>query len=130
MRRDDLVASANGRAGILQFSYTALMSNRSFVGVRGRGEIVLPAELRRRLHLDQPGAQVEVVERDDGVIELHPHVSVPADQVWFWTREWQDGERRVDEHVAAGEITVSADVDQFLQDLDAARSERPRTRRR
>jgi AbrB family looped-hinge helix DNA binding protein len=106
------------------------MSNRSFVGVRGRGEIVLPAELRRRLHLDQPGAQVEVVERDDGVIELHPHVSVPADQVWFWTREWQDGERRVDEHVAAGEITVSADVDQFLQDLDAARSERPRTRRR
>jgi bifunctional DNA-binding transcriptional regulator/antitoxin component of YhaV-PrlF toxin-antitoxin module len=62
-----------------------------FVGVRGRGEIVLPADVRRRHRLDQPGAQVEVVEREDGVIELHPQVSVPADQAWFWTEAWQQG---------------------------------------
>jgi len=106
------------------------VSQRSFVGVRGRGEIVLPADLRRRLHLDRPGAQVEVVERDDGVIELHPQVPVPADQAWFWTREWQQGEHRVDAHIEAGEVAISADVDEFVKDLDAIRTPRRRKRPR
>lgn len=73
---------------------------------------------------------MEVVEREDGVIELHPHVSVPADQAWFWTPEWQQGERRVDEHVAAGEIKVSRDVDQLLRDVESARSKKRTSRRR
>ncbi len=37
-----------------------------------RGTLALPADLRRRHNLDQPGAQVRVVEREDGVVELHP----------------------------------------------------------
>lgn len=106
------------------------MGRRSFVGVRGRGEIVLPADLRRRHQLDRPGAQVEVVERDDGVIELRPQVPVPAGQAWFWTQEWQEGERRVDEHVMAGETAVSADIDEFVRDLEAVRSPRRRQRPR
>lgn len=100
------------------------MNRKSFVGVRERGEIVLPADLRRRHHLDRPGAQVEVVEREDGVIELHPQVAVPADQAWFWDREWQQGERRVDAHLEAGEITVSENVDDFLSDLETVRTTR------
>jgi hypothetical protein len=35
-----------------------------------RGSITLLAEVRHRHHLDEPGAQVEVVERDRGVWEL------------------------------------------------------------
>ena len=49
------------------------------------GVVALPAEVRRRLHLDEPGAQVEITERDDGVLELRPSLPVPADQRWFWT---------------------------------------------
>ena len=92
-----------------------------FVSVQSRGQIALPPDVRRRHHLDEPGAQVEVVERDDGVIELHPHVAVPVDQQWFWRKTWLDGERRVDEHVVDGKITVSNDIDSFLADLDHAR---------
>jgi hypothetical protein len=36
----------------------------------------------------------------------------------------------VDEHVASGEVDVSADVDQFVRDLDAARKRRRPTRGR
>ena len=105
------------------------MDRRSFVGVRGRGEIVLPADLRRRHQLDRPGAQVEVVEREDGVIELRPQVAVPAEQAWFWSREWQEGERRVDRHVAANEVIVSADADEFIKGLETARKrQKPRRR--
>lgn len=90
-----------------------------YVGVQRRGVIALPAGLRHRLHLDEPGAQVEIRERADGVIELRPALPVPADQAWFWTERWQQREREVDEHVAAGRVQVHDSVDDFLAHLDA-----------
>jgi AbrB family looped-hinge helix DNA binding protein len=91
-----------------------------FVAVQSRGTVALPADLRRRLHLDEPGAQIEIVERDDGRIELRPVLPVPADQRWFWTQRWQDMEREVDEQVAAGRGTVVDGPDALLEHLDAA----------
>jgi AbrB family looped-hinge helix DNA binding protein len=90
----------------------------TFISIQTRGNLVLPAEIRKRHHLDEPGAQVEVIERDDGVIELRPHVAVPADQAWFWTDRWQKMEREVDEHLAAGRRKVSEGPDEFFADLD------------
>lgn len=98
------------------------MPSRIFVGVQGRGQIVLPSDIRRRHHLDEAGAQVEVIEREDGVIELRPHLPRPADQAWFWEPDWQRGERAVDAHMARGEVMVSEDVDQFLDALDKVRA--------
>lgn len=94
------------------------MAFRGYVGVQSRGVVALPAELRRRLHLDEPGAQVEIVEREDGVLELRPALPVPADQRWFWTQEWQQREREVDAHVAAGEVKTHPDREAFLSHLD------------
>jgi bifunctional DNA-binding transcriptional regulator/antitoxin component of YhaV-PrlF toxin-antitoxin module len=89
-----------------------------FVAVQGRGVVALPAELRRRLHLDESGAQVEITEREDGVLELRPALPIPADQRWFWEERWQQREMEVDEHVAAGRVTVHDDGDAFLDHLD------------
>lgn len=89
-----------------------------YVGVQRRGVIALPAELRARLHLDEPGAQVEITERPDGILELRPALPVPADQAWFWTEQWQARERSVDSHVAAGRVTTHEDADAFLSYLD------------
>lgn len=89
-----------------------------YVGLQRRGVISLPAELRQRLHLDEPGAQLEITERADGVIELRPALPVPADQAWFWSERWQQREREVDEHVAAGRVTVHEDGAEFLAHLD------------
>jgi bifunctional DNA-binding transcriptional regulator/antitoxin component of YhaV-PrlF toxin-antitoxin module len=49
-----------------------------YLDVQGRGTIALPADVRRRLHLDQPGAQLGTTERADGVIELRAALPVPA----------------------------------------------------
>ena len=93
-----------------------------YVGVQRRGVIALPADLRQRLHLDEPGAQLEITERADGVLELRPALPVPADQVWFWTEHWQEREREVDEHVVAGHVTVHESVDDFLDHLNTLAS--------
>lgn len=89
----------------------------TFVTIQARGTIALPADIRKRHHLDEPGAQVEVVERDDGVIELHPTIAVPASQAWFWTEEWQAGEREVDEMVARDDVQEFASGEELMAHL-------------
>ena len=106
----------------LQYGNTAIlqyMKERStYLALQGRGVLTLPADLRRRHHLDEPGAQVEVRERADGVIELRPHTAVPAEQRWFWDERWQRMEREVDEHVGAGRVARHESADDFLTSID------------
>ncbi len=89
-----------------------------YVSLQRRGVFALPAELRARLHLDEPGVQLEVTEREDGVVELRAALPVPADQAWFWKTHWQEREREVDAYVAAGEVTVHGDADAFPSHVD------------
>ncbi|WP_396171937.1 AbrB/MazE/SpoVT family DNA-binding domain-containing protein [Aeromicrobium sp.] len=89
-----------------------------YVAVQRRGLIALPADLRERLHLDEPGVQLEVTERPDGVVELRPTVPVPADQAWYWTQRWQAREHEVDDHVSAGRVAVHDSGEDFLAHVD------------
>ena len=94
-------------------------SRSQFVAVAGsRGSITLPADVRRRYHLDEPGAQVEVIDRPDGVIELHPVLPHSADQAWFWTERWQAMEREAQEDIAAGRVETFNSAEEFIADLD------------
>lgn len=89
------------------------------MALQSRGVLTLPADLRARHGLDRPGAQVEVVEREDGVIELHGQVPVPVDQQWFWTDRWQQMEREAQADIDAGRVRSSVSVDAFLDELDS-----------
>lgn len=101
-----------------------------YVGVQRRGVIARPADLRQRLHLDEPGAQLEVTEGSDGVIQLRPALPVPADQAWFWTERWEQREREVQEYVGTGRVSVHESGKAFLAHLDDLDGEiRPRLRR-
>ncbi len=93
------------------------MAFHGYVAVQSRGVVALTAEVRRRLHLDEPGAQVELTERGDGVLELRPSLLIPADQRWFWADRWQQRERDVDAYAAAGEVIVHEDGDALLSHL-------------
>jgi len=86
--------------------------------IQSRGTVALPADLRRRLHLNQADAQIKLIERDDGRIELVPVVAVPADQAWFWTDRWQAMEREADADVAAGRVVVVDGADELIAHLD------------
>ena len=95
-----------------------MSTEQTFVTVQSRGVIAIPTAIRRHFGLDQPGAQVEVIERD-GEIVLRPHVATPADQAWFWTERWQRLEREADEAVVNGHIAVAGDIGELLDDLDS-----------
>ncbi len=97
-----------------------------YVTVQSRGTVALPVSLRRRLHLDEPGAQIEIIEQEDGRVELRPVLPVPADQRWFWSERWQAMEREVDQQVGAGHVTVVDGPDALFEHLDGVSSDRQR----
>ncbi len=72
----------------------------TYVSVQARGTIAIPAELRKQYHLDEPGAQVEVISEGDHLI-LRPMLPTAANHAWFWTAQWQEGERQADAERAA-----------------------------
>lgn len=41
---------------------------------------------------------------EDGTIVLVPQKLIPKDQAWFWTEEWQKGEKEADEDIKAGRL--------------------------
>lgn len=95
-----------------------------YLAVQGRGTVSLPPELRKKYRLDQAGAQVEITERADGVLELRAVLPIPATEAWFWEERWNVGEREVDEHVRKGEIKTFETVDEFVKHLtDLAEAE-------
>lgn len=87
-----------------------------FLSVQSRGLVALPVELRRRLGLDRPGAQVEVFERG-GEIVLRPHVPIPAGQAWFWSAERQSRELEASADVEMGRIRSVDGVAMLLEEL-------------
>ena len=90
-----------------------------FLAPQKRGLIAFTPELRKRLRLDEPGAQLEVQELPDGTFRIRGAVAVPSDQAWFWTDRWQQMEREADLDIAAGRVKQYESVDDMLADLDS-----------
>jgi AbrB family looped-hinge helix DNA binding protein len=85
--------------------------------VRGKGQVTIPADIRAQAHLEE-GDPVEVVVVPEGVL-LRPRKVIDATQAWFWTPEWQDGEREAATESAAGSGTTYESDEAFLGSLDS-----------
>ena len=84
--------------------------------IRAKGQVTIPADVRRALHLEE-GDPVEVEVVEAGIL-LRPRKVVDATQAWFWTPAWQDRIRRSVEQVEAGESESFETDEEFLAALD------------
>jgi len=87
------------------------------VTLRKKAQLTLPAEVRAALHVVE-GDEVEFTVTESGEVLLRGLAVVPADQRWFWTEDWQAGEREASEQIAAGNLAVHDDVDALFDALD------------
>ncbi len=86
--------------------------------VRGKGQLTLPAEVREALRVSE-GDEVEFTRHEDGTVTVRGLKTIPADQAWFWSPQWQAGEREADEEIARGDVSpVYASAEEMFADLD------------
>lgn len=83
------------------------------VYVGPNGEIVIPLSVREASALS-PGSPVAVETSDNGILVR----VIDPDQAWFWTPEWQDGEREADAQIASGDTVRFESDDEMLAYLD------------
>lgn len=84
--------------------------------IRRNFQITLPASIRRRLAL-HVGDIVETIVKE-GKIILVPKKAVDAEQAWFWSKEWQEGEREAEADLKAGRVKKFNSVEELIKDLD------------
>jgi AbrB family looped-hinge helix DNA binding protein len=66
-------------------------------------QITIPKEAFDKLHLEV-GDFLEVDVAEEGLL-LIPKKLISKDQIWFWTKEWQQKEKEADEAIARGELS-------------------------
>jgi antitoxin PrlF len=87
----------------------------SFVTLRAKNQLTLPAEASRAAHLCA-GDPIEVRVVPEGILLL-PKKIVDANQAWFWAPSWLEGEREASEDIARGRITHFESDEDFLNSL-------------
>ena len=86
------------------------------IRLRARGQLTLPDEIRREARLTE-GDYLAVSIRG-GAIVLEPKTVIDSSQSWFWTDEWQAGEREASEDIAVGRTRPFESDEEFLASLD------------
>ena len=82
------------------------------------GRVTLPKELRLAAGLHD-GDELEAEVVSDGIL-LRPCAERDPDQGWYWTPEWQEGEKQIELDRAAGRFgPVFDSADEFLDALRA-----------
>jgi len=85
------------------------------VRVAHRGQITLPSSLRKAAQIQEGDYLRFMVE--DGIISVVVQKLVDRDQAYFWTREWQEGERKADEDIRMGRLKTFDSIDDLLAEL-------------
>lgn len=84
--------------------------------VKRNFQITLPASVRKKAKVEE-GTLMEVEVKGE-VITLRPVETIDRSQAWFWSKEWQAGEKEVERDIKAGRVLVSDDVDKLIEELD------------
>ena len=84
--------------------------------LRAKGQLTLPDDVRKAAKLEE-GDLLEAVVSDTGEVVLRPLATIDRSQAWFWTSEWQAGEREATEQAQRGDGVIFKTDEDFLDSL-------------
>ena len=84
--------------------------------LRRNGQITLPSEVRRRMRASEGDVFVAEVRTPDEIV-LRKKSLVDASQAYFWTEEWQRGEREAQEDIRHGRVKRFRSTKALVSDL-------------
>src|SRR5438067_1059144 len=92
--------------------------------LRAKGQLTLPDEIRKAARLEE-GDLLEAELTAEGIL-LRPQKLIDATQAWYWSKQWQAGEREADADLDAGRVETFTSEDEFLAALGARAKRRGR----
>lgn len=75
---------------------------KSATRIGPKHQITIPKDIFKTLNLEV-GDFLEAGIEDNSIV-LVPKKLIPKDQAWFWTKEWQKGEKEADEDIREGRL--------------------------
>ncbi len=84
--------------------------------IRQNYQMTLPASIRRQLGL-KIGDVIEAVVKENQII-LTPKKTIDADQAYFWTKEWQEGEHQASEDIRKGRVKKFKTMKSLIEELE------------
>ncbi|HEV8469852.1 MAG TPA: AbrB/MazE/SpoVT family DNA-binding domain-containing protein [Candidatus Limnocylindria bacterium] len=93
-----------------------MAKSAAILTLRRNGQITLPAEVRRRMRAAEGDVFVAEV-RDPDEIVLRKKSLVDASQAYFWTEDWQRGEREAQEDIRRGRVKRFRSAKSLITDL-------------
>ncbi len=92
--------------------------------LRAKGQLTIPTAIREAVQLEE-GDPIEFEIVPEGILlRLDSKKDRDPSQAWFWTPEWQAGERQASADLAAGRSTRHETDEDFLAALKRARSKK------
>jgi AbrB family looped-hinge helix DNA binding protein len=95
--------------------------------LRAKGQLTLPEEIRAAAHLEE-GDLLDAEITAEGIL-LRPQKVIDATQAWFWTQEWQEGEREADTDLAGDRLEIFGSGEELLMALGSRAKAPGRPRR-
>jgi len=86
------------------------------VDLKQKSQVTIPSALLKKLKLNI-GDKLDIKEKD-GKLIITPVTVVPRDQEWYWSKEWQEKERKADEDLRAGKIHSADNIDDLIKQLE------------
>ena len=79
-------------------------------------QIAIPKAVVKTLHLQKNDyLDVQIIA---GGVYLKPHVTIPKDQMYFHTPEWQKDEKEAEEDIKAGRVIETKNLKELFNLLD------------
>jgi AbrB family looped-hinge helix DNA binding protein len=83
--------------------------------VTRHGQITLPAEVRRKLGIEE-GDLIEIAVENERAV-LSPKKLIDSSQAYFWSKSWQAGEREASADIESSRVKTFDDVEDLIAEL-------------
>ena len=79
-------------------------------------QVTIPADIRKKMRL-HVGDLVDFEITGEGIL-IKPQETIDRSQVWFWSKQWQEEEKKVQKDIVKGKVKVAGSIDEFIEELD------------
>ena len=92
--------------------------SETILKIQKNKNITLPTWLIKLFHV-KAGDYIRIEETEEGIL-LKPAKLIDPSQSYFWTKEWQGGEKEAQEDIKNGKIKKLTGLKDLMRDLESA----------